>query len=1045
MSSITFSPIATRFAWKEFRTLRGFWIAALILAALIQWFLLAAYDRPPAIGWPAALFTVALIAAAFYVVGVAATTFSMEHEEGTYSFLTGLPTRWLPIFAGKLLFALTSALSLAVALTVLACILNGGELPNRANTMFTFGAFGFIIVEALVWGTFFSLLLRQPLLAALLAIGAVSLSLSWLTTTFVEGNLSSLTASSYLAVLPQRAALVFVVFLIDILLARRWLVVSAPHSVTRIASSDQLSSISGKRSLLVRFASWPFAALARHTSARIFGHLCWQTWRQTWQLMFVLPTFAALLCLMFYAFANGENFFVSESQIPLIPFVAGLLATALHASVVYCPDQRGRSYRYLAAHAAWPRYIWFARLAIWLLPIVAILAIVVAFSASGVFDLQREWRQQLNWMLRNNWSNGRYIREQLLDVAILRRGFLFGIWGVFTGFAVGQACSLCFRQALVAGFAAMVVSLPLCALGLAIWAWELPAAVFLFPLVVGLFAATWLRMPDWIVDRHTPRAWLKVAAAVMIPILFIVWQLPAARELVHGKDQLALAQIANGWAARTSLNRNGMSDDVSAVIANWLARDISEVTAANRAAGDRLIRLAEMIEWLPRPNGSDEQSDAKLSRGEQYFQQDVDLNRKRLDEAVTLTSQAPGFPPLFEFDAKGENPIFKHLSSLAVMLSNAGVVATEQGKLDDALKYHLAALQLWQRIADRAPTRILPFRELRGLQSRLVDWAAAAGQTSARIRQAIDAMEAFDFIGTSPRVAWSPPGPLLSDYLEVRENLLGEQPASMLAGGASFTKYLPLLAHHLPFERARALKLLDYLLFVRTTQWYDVVARINQVRLQRRAHESIAQRGRDTTSDDGNAIREQIQLAYESSFDYRHYIPSDDYPPYSWLRTTYLLRDEMERLGSFGQWLQSFVNAQVALWGLRQQLALVAYRIDHGQYPESLDALVPDYLPFVPIDPYSSRQFEYQPKGLPLELRGIFGSESSIAADTPFLWSVGALNAHLEKRTIVETINANVDPSAEIPEIRHDVYEVTMMAVTSWGYLGDSLVFPLPK
>ena len=36
------------------------------------------------------------------------------------------------------------------------------------------------------------------------------------------------------------------------------------------------------------------------------------------------------------------------------------------------------------------------------------------------------------------------------------------------------------------------------------------------------------------------------------------------------------------------------------------------------------------------------------------------------------------------------------------MLSDAGEQATDQDQLDDALKYHLAALQLWERIMARA-------------------------------------------------------------------------------------------------------------------------------------------------------------------------------------------------------------------------------------------------------------------------------------------------------------------------------------------------------
>src|SRR5688572_26485614 len=81
--------VVFRFAWKEFRMLRGLWLAVAILGALIQW----AIDlvSPPSLDHATLLFSAALAAAALYAVGAAATTFSVEHEERTYDFLACLP------------------------------------------------------------------------------------------------------------------------------------------------------------------------------------------------------------------------------------------------------------------------------------------------------------------------------------------------------------------------------------------------------------------------------------------------------------------------------------------------------------------------------------------------------------------------------------------------------------------------------------------------------------------------------------------------------------------------------------------------------------------------------------------------------------------------------------------------------------------------------------------------------------------------------------------------------------------------------------------
>ncbi|MEO0795672.1 MAG: hypothetical protein AAFX93_10935 [Verrucomicrobiota bacterium] len=40
-------------------------------------------------------------------------------------------------------------------------------------------------------------------------------------------------------------------------------------------------------------------------------------------------------------------------------------------------------------------------------------------------------------------------------------------------------------------------------------------------------------------------------------------------------------------------------------------------------------------------------------------------------------------------------------------------------------------------------------------------------------------------------------------------------------------------------------------------------------------------------------------------------------------------------------------------------LALAAYHQDHSELPETLDALVPDYIPTVPLDPFDGEPMRY--------------------------------------------------------------------------------------
>jgi len=53
------------------------------------------------------------------------------------------------------------------------------------------------------------------------------------------------------------------------------------------------------------------------------------------------------------------------------------------------------------------------------------------------------------------------------------------------------------------------------------------------------------------------------------------------------------------------------------------------------------------------------------------------------------------------------------------------------------------------------------------------------------------------------------------------------------------------------------------------------------------------------------------------------------------------------------------------LHGMALFLALRAYELEHGGVPETLDALVPDYLPRIPEDPFDGQPFRYLPRAVP--------------------------------------------------------------------------------
>ncbi len=76
----------------------------------------------------------------------------------------------------------------------------------------------------------------------------------------------------------------------------------------------------------------------------------------------------------------------------------------------------------------------------------------------------------------------------------------------------------------------------------------------------------------------------------------------------------------------------------------------------------------------------------------------------------------------------------------------------------------------------------------------------------------------------------------------------------------------------------------------------------------------------------------------------------------------------------------------------RLRLAMVAWRLDRGAYPRSIDELREAYLQELPLDPFSGEPFGYYPEGIPVRLQRRFdfqaeNSARDLAPSTPFLWS----------------------------------------------------------
>ena len=68
--------------------------------------------------------------------------------------------------------------------------------------------------------------------------------------------------------------------------------------------------------------------------------------------------------------------------------------------------------------------------------------------------------------------------------------------------------------------------------------------------------------------------------------------------------------------------------------------------------------------------------------------------------------------------------------------------------------------------------------------------------------------------------------------------------------------------------------------------------------------------------------------------------------------------------------------------------AVADYRREHHKLPDKLSELVPTYFAWLPIDPWTGRDFLYEPKGVPVRLFTSNGDH--LEANEPFIASAGA-------------------------------------------------------
>lgn len=655
----------------------------------------------------------------------------------------------------------------------------------------------------------------------------------------------------------------------------------------------------------------------------------------------------------------------------------------LMGTCVFLADQRKGRFRILAERGVRPGHVWLSRQVVWMVP-VALLTV----AALPLFFFHRLWDIDRFWSLMSRQPFQSHFSVALGDVGEI--GFFLG--SVALGYASGQLFSMLLRSGLLAAIFGLMLSAALCGWAGLMWWWEVPWFWSVAPIPFVLLAATRLRTSDWLLQQKRPRTWLRPGLVVVLPTAALLTAVVQYR--IH-----QIPYVDPGFSPEA--------------YARPMTDEERETVELYRKAGERyvswdafLVQHGGKVRKEPKDKQNDERK--VISRSEPT---DLDIAWVEAnEEAIALTLQASRRTACDLFNPTQEERAWEKLDDLGGLLVLSGRKLQSEGELDGALERYLAALRVSVHLRHRSVYLWLADRLERDIYVRLASWAAEAKQTPERIHGAIAQLDEID--ESQPSRA----NTIKSRYVWI-ERIIAGDPETLGATGMgrnTMTKTM-LWARWLPWEQARARRLLN----------------------------------RQTAADLQALSRAETQ----ASSDLYVYCPGRRYPrnwdtePWFSLRRQVSLPLVQDRHDDRKTLVEALVRIETDRRVVRLQLLLVAWKLEHGELPDTLNQLVGPYLDRIPVDPYCGEPFEYFPEGLPIPIhlyrvdwlrsRGDHDRQE-IPPGTPFVWSTG-LNVrflNLPDKSVQERYdlvfhNNDYDWWGHNPRSEHEVW--------LWGE-----VFPIP-
>ena len=1026
-----------RLAWKEARSLRALWLTLLAAAALLQVGFVSLFEQGlERTDW---LVGVALWVPSIYGLACAVISFAGEREDGTDQLLCRLAPPPPTLFGVKFAVVVATTTAMFAALYPLTMLVGAQFVTGFSDTVhqFFFGSPNkrfFVLswtLDFLSLGVLSSLLFLRVLpclVTTVMATSLLPLNMIWT----IEGRLpNSFDWAIRLGVVPLLALLASL-WLVQTWDENRW-----PRFIERLlgvwgrvtSKSERLTDssrvtghLSGSCRVLLRPFGLCFPDEWLPTWRREVRRLLWLEWRAAWKVSLGLVVAGSVVLIGLVSTTGSQTDL--RFAISILPLI---LATVVFVLGVWSfhGEQREQRFRFFATHGASPVAMWAVKHLVWLscaiVAVVALLGISTMVSEKailekeimeggmrGVVDAARDRRMGWNetnpveplnrfvFCLSNATKtsldlvdNPKYLPSSwpLISLMILSIGR--GLIAVWLCFCVGQLVSLVIPRAVTSVLVGLLLLGATVTWWLMISTYRVPLVIAVLPVLIGLLAATWGRMSDWLEERSSWRRWLRLAVTVAAP--------------------MALAFV--GMAAYRVY-------EVPFVELPWRSTGLMTSTAEARKTGEDWVRLSERLES---PWGS-EDAPKKLTNGDYPPVVDIDHNhidsvhwygfaeRKWLTRNVALLEEALQLANRTEcvmpkswdpFDGRKG----KQFKQVALLLKMSAFESLANHRLDEAKQRALALYQFGRQLGPSHGGRDQWYRG-RDVQKAalhvLREWAMSADQTPETLLAALgrSARGESDSIAQLVRAA----GPFVVDP---QENLRAEYAFSAEMQDQRWRDAAS--PHRWAFwEKWREDRLLNVLAAegadnirrsMREDPWPD----------RRYFHDSYDRLLRNMEEDP-----DRIWYSLEPMSRGQRWQQTAPQVTLGWSWTEYEVKNF---------YLPTWASLEAHRRGLWLTIALQAYRLQHGKLPERLDELVGPFMDRLPTDPFCGQAFEYWATGIPIELRS---DDRRLPPNTPYI-SIPGVRGIRSEPVAKEYQNA-FGPFKVKPHINDDVNWITVFS-----------------